>query len=541
MFRNVAKKSNSYNNKADWLTTPRKQLIKRSRGNKMKFSISKEAPDKVKCDLLAIGCFEKSVEAGKKAPPAKLMREDGGEMLDRKLGGEISRMIKASSFTGTAGKMRMIYTEGRIPARHILLVGLGKKNDATLATLRSSAARIAKVADEIKAKSVALVIQPAKLLNEEPSKRLKVIAEGMEMGRYSFEVYKAKASRADKTLSRVFILSKKTDSALNRAIEIGVASASSALLARNLGNTPGNDMTPNILARFARDIAKKGKLTYKEMGIAQIKKEKMGALMAVAQGSAEPPVFIHIRYKPAGASRATVALVGKGITFDTGGISIKPSRGMEEMKGDMGGAAAVIGTMRAIAQLKPKVTVDAYIAAAENMPDGKAIKPGDIVTARNGKTIEFISTDAEGRMVLADGLTYASEKKPDYMIDVATLTGTCPYAVGEKYSAILGTDQKLIDKLKRAGDESGEPVWQLPLEKDYTKGLTMGPADLRNLGSSKADTIIAALFLQNFIGEIPWAHLDIASTAWSNEVTELSPKGATGVGVRLLTQFLLNL
>jgi leucyl aminopeptidase len=520
---------------------PEETTYRTVKGDKMKFSISKEAPDKVKCDLLAIGCFERSAESGKKAPPAKLMREDGGEALDRKLGGEISRMIKASSFTGAVGKMRMIYTENRTPARHILLVGLGKKKDATLATIRSSAARIAKVGEEIKAKSIALVIQSGKLLDAEPPKRLKVLAEGIEMGRYSFEVYKAKASRTDKTLSTVLILSKKTDGALKQAIDAGVASASSTLLARNLGNTPGNDMTPTILARFARDVAKKGKLTYKEMGISQIKKEKMGAFLAVAQGSAEPPVFIHMRYKPAGASRSTVAIVGKGITFDTGGISIKPVRGMEEMKGDMGGAAAVIGTMRAISQLKPKVTIDAYIAAAENMPDGKAIKPGDIVTARNGKTVEFISTDAEGRMVLADGLTYASEKKPDYIIDVATLTGTCPYAVGEKYSAVLGTDQKLIDKLKRAGDESGEPLWQLPLEKDYNKGLTMGPADLRNLGSSKADTIIAALFLQNFVGEIPWAHIDIASTAWTNEVTELNPKGATGVGVRLLTQFLLNL
>ena len=210
------------------------------------------------------------------------------------------------------------------------------------------------------------------------------------------------------------------------------------------------------------------------------------------------------------------------------------------MKGDMGAAAAVIAAMKAVAELKPAVTVDAYICAAENMPDGKAIKPGDIVTARNGKTIEFISTDAEGRMLLADTLCYAAEKNPDYMVDMATLTGTCPYAVGEKYSAVMGTDQGLIDKIKKAGDESGDYVWQLPFEKDYMKGLTTGPADLRNLGSTKADTITGALFLSNFIGEIPWVHIDIASTAWTNEASDISSKGATGSGVRLLVQFLMN-
>lgn len=507
----------------------------------MKFTLSKEAPDKIKCDLFAIGCFEKAVEEGKKAPPAKLMREDGGEALDRALDGELSRMIKASSFTGTEGKTRLLYTEGRIPACHVLLVGLGKKKEASLSTLRKAAAKIAKVANEIKAKSSALVLQPGKLLDAKPSQRLIALAEGLELGGYCFEMYKAKKSRSDKTLSNILILSKKVDKAVEQAIDQGQEIASSTLLARDLGNTPGNDMTPTILAYFARDVAKMGKITFKEMGPAQIKKERMGAFFAVAKGSAEPPVFIHMRYKPTGASRATIAIVGKGVTFDTGGISIKPVRGMEEMKSDMGGAAAVVGVMRAVSRLKPKVTIDAYIVAAENMPDGKAIKPGDIVTARNGKTIEIISTDAEGRMLMADGLCYASEKKPDYIIDIATLTGTCPYAVGEKYSAILGTDQKLIDKLKKAGEQSGEPLWQLPLEKDYTKGLTSGAADLRNLGSSKADTIIAALFLQNFVGEIPWAHIDIASNAWASETTDLSPKGATGVGVRLITQFLLNL
>jgi len=507
----------------------------------MELVVSYEKPEKIRCDLIAIGCFEEEAKKDKKTPPSKLLREDGGVALDKALDGEISRLITASNFIGSAGKMRLIFTEGRIPARHILLIGLGKKKDSKLTVLRNSSAKIGKVADEIRAKEIALVLHKDSLFDADPTSRAKIIAEGFELGRYNFDLYKAPISRTEKTAKKLILISPKSEKTIKKALQAGYQSAQATILARNLGNTPGNDMTPTILARFSKDVANKGGLQYKELGPAQIKEEKMGAFLAVAQGSAQPPVLVHMRYKPKGASRKTVAVVGKGVTFDTGGISIKPVRGMEEMKNDMGGAAAVIGTMQAIAKLNPSVTVDAYIVAAENMPDGKAIKPGDIVTARNGKTIEIISTDAEGRMLLADGLSFATDKKPDYVVDISTLTGTCPYAVGEKYSAILGTDQQLIDKLKKAGDEAGEPVWQLPLEKDYMKGLTMGPADLRNLGSSKADTIIGALFLSNFIGDIPWAHIDIASTAWSNETTDIWPKGSTGVGVRLLTQFLMNL
>ncbi len=507
----------------------------------MEFTITKEVPEKLSCDLIAIGCFEHTVPEGKKAPPAVLLKDDGGTAIDRALGGEISRMLRTAHFTGAVGKMRLIYTEGRLPARHVLLVGLGKAKEATVATLRTTAAKIVKVAEDIKATNAAFVLQPKILFGAKPAARLAALVEGFMLGRYSFEVYKAKAARQEKTLATIHVLMHGAHKELGDAIDMALATATATILARDMAHTPGNDMTPTILAKFAREAADKGGLTYEEHGPDWIVKEKMGAFAAIAQGSVEPPVFIHMRYTPKTKTRAHVALVGKGVTFDAGGISIKPSRGMEEMKDDMGGAAAVIGTMQAIAKLKPSVTVDAYIAATENMSDGKAIKPGDIVTARNGKTIEIISTDAEGRMILADGLTYAAEKKPDYMIDIATLTGTCPYAVGEKYSAVMGNNQKLVDKLIAAGESAGEPLWQLPLEKDYMKGLTSGIADLKNLGTSKADTIIGALFLSNFVADVPWAHLDIASTAWTNEPNDYTPKGPTGVGVRLLVQFLMNL
>lgn len=507
----------------------------------MDFTLTKEKPVKLKCDLFAIGCFEEEHEEGAREMPAKPMKGDGGIELDKGLDGEISRAMKAGTFTGEAGKAKVLFTEGRIAARHVIVVGLGKKKELNADTLRSAMARVAKTADEFKLASVAFVLENKAVAKVAPPARLQMLIEGMVLGRYSFEMYKDKKKRAHKTLKKVFVISDRQNAAIKNALNDGKVIAEATVFARDLGNTPGNDLTPRMLAKFAKDTASKGKLAYYEMGPAQMLKEKMGAFLSVAQGSAEPPSFVHITYKPKGRSKTTVALVGKGVTFDAGGISIKPSRGMSEMKSDMGGAAAVLGTMKAIAELKPRVTVEAYICAAENMPDGKAVKPGDIVTARNGKTIEYISTDAEGRMMLADGLSYACDKKPDYVIDICTLTGACPYAVGEKYAAIIGTDQKFVDQLIKAGEQAGDPLWQLPLEKSYAKGLTTTIADLKNSGSSKADTINGALFLLNFVGDTPWAHLDIASNAWADDATPICPKGATGSGVRLLTQFLMNM
>lgn len=507
----------------------------------MDFTLTREKPEKLKCDLFAIGCFEEEHDKKAKEVPAKLMKSDGGLALDRALEGEIGHAIKAGTFTGEAGKMKLLYTEGRIPARHVLIIGMGKKKEADLDTLRMVMAKIGKTADELKLSSVAFILENKVLVKSAPHTRLQALVEGMILGRYSFEVYKDKEKRTQKTLKKVFVVTERQNAAMKNALVDGEVIANATILARDLGNTPGNDLTPRMLSKFAKDVASKGKLTFHEMGPAQMLKEKMGAFLSVAQGSNEPPAFVHLHYKPKGRSKATVALVGKGVTFDTGGISIKPTRDMSAMKADMCGAAAVIGVMKAIATLKPNVTVDAYICAAENMPDGKAIKPGDIITARNGKTIEYITTDAEGRMLLADGLSYACDKKPDYVIDIATLTGTCPYAVGEKYAAVIGTDQKFVNMLIKAGEQSGDPLWQLPLEKSYAKGLTKSIADLRNTGLSKADTINGALFLLNFVNDVPWAHLDIASNAWTDDATALCPKGATGSGVCLLTQFLMNM
>jgi leucyl aminopeptidase len=507
----------------------------------MKFTLAKGSLESFKADIVAIACFEQETKKGEKPKPASLLKEDGGQTIDRVLHGEISKLMMAEEFSGAEGKTKLLFTAGLIPARYVVLVGLGRKKELSLDTLRKAGSAIVKLAEEVKARSVAAVFQKEAISNLNTMARMQSIVEGMLLGYYVFDCYKKEEDRKKKTLEAIHFLVSGNSAPFKKAIDVGSAIAEATNLARNLGNTPPIDMTPTILARGAREIATKYRLSIEVMGLKQIQTEKMGAFLSIAKSSAEPPVFIHLQYRPTKKAKAKVALVGKGVTFDAGGISLKPTRQMEHMKDDMGGASAVLGAMQAVALLKPQVMVDAYIPACENMPAGNAIKPGDVVRARNGKTIEIISADAEGRMILADALCYAVENGPDYVIDVATLTGTCAYAVGERYIAVLGNDQKLIDRLRKSGERAGEPLWQLPLEKDYKKGLTKGIADLQNLGSSKADTIAGALFLQEFVGETKWAHLDIASTSWIDEDLPYAPKGSTGAGVRILLNFLMSL
>lgn len=507
----------------------------------MKFRIAKGSLESFKADIIAIACFEKETKKGEKPKPAALMKEDGGVAVDRKLNGAISRLIAAEEFTGAEGKNKLLFTANLMPARYVLLIGLGQKKAFTLETLRRAASTIAKAANEVKALSVAAVFGREAIGEFGMPTRMQAIVEGIILGSYAFDQYKKEEDRKKNTLETVRFIAAGNKAMFDRAIHVGESVANATNFARNLGNTPALDMTPSILAKFARDIASRHKMTINVMGAKQIKAEKMEAFLSVAKGSAEPPVFIHMQYKPPKTAKTKIAIVGKGVTFDSGGISLKPPKQMEPMKDDMAGAGAVIGIMKAVADLKPQVVVDAFIPACENMPAGNAVKPGDIIKARNGKTIEIITTDAEGRMILADALSYAADRKPDYMIDIATLTGACVYAVGEHYVAIIGNDQRLIDKLKKSGDKAGEPLWQLPLEKEYKKGLVKGIADIKNVGSSKADTINGALFLEEFVGEIKWAHLDIASTSWTDEDLPYAPRGCTGAGVRVLLNFLMSL
>ena len=362
-----------------------------------------------------------------------------------------------------------------------------------------------------------------------------VAAAVMAVSQVSY-VYTATKPKAEaRTLNRV-VLGVEDTTAVADAFARSVATAVGVELAREWGNRPANHATPTLLAVAAKELAKHPGVQCKVMGPADVAKLGMGAFMAVARGSEEELRFIELRYNGAAKSQPPVVLVGKGITFDTGGISIKPAAEMDEMKFDMCGAASVLGVFRALAELQPAINVVGLIPACENMPDGRAIKPGDVVTSMSGQTIEILNTDAEGRLVLCDALTYAARFKPSAIIDIATLTGACVIALGGVRSGLFATDDALASALQTAGEAAQDPCWRLPLDDDYAEGLKSNFADMANVGGRPAGSITAAKFLQKFVDGTPWAHLDIAGTAWKSGAA----KGSTGRPVGLLVQYLLQ-
>ncbi|MFH1829712.1 MAG: leucyl aminopeptidase [Pseudomonadota bacterium] len=504
----------------------------------MKFSVAKATPQSFKTELVAIGLFERSEEESEgKKKHALIKHIDGGIDLDRALGGEISKQIAAECFTGAKGTSRLLFTTGRIPARFVLLVGMGPRTECNLEVLRAAGSAISRACNKASAESAALVLERGSIDEMPAANRARAIAEGTILGAYRFDKYKTDKEDEKPRLTKTTFLYQGDAGPVREAVEIGRIVAEAQNIARDLVNTPGIDATPKLLAAFAKKMAAGFGLKCNVLASDAIKRERMNGLLAVSRGSAEPPSFIILTYKPKDRSHGHVALIGKGITFDAGGLSLKPPRQMEDMKSDMAGAASVIAAMQAIAQLKPAVQVSAFVAASENLPDGKAIKPGDIIKMRNGKTVEIINADAEGRLVVADGLSYAVDKKPDAIVDLATLTGGAAYCCGELYSIVLGSDQKLVDKLKRSAEATGEPIWQLPMVEEYKKGYTSGIADLNNNGKSKAQTILGALFLREFVDDTPWAHLDIAASSWTDESLPTCPKGATGIAVRTIVDF----
>ena len=349
--------------------------------------------------------------------------------------------------------------------------------------------------------------------------------------RYTTTKSKAKA----RTLQKV-LLGVADASAVRSAFEQGVATVRGVEWAKEWANRPGNHATPALLAEAAKQLGKKPRISVDVLGPKEVAKLGMGAFMAVAQGSQEPLRFIVLRYQGASRSAAPVVLVGKGITFDTGGISIKPAPEMDEMKFDMGGAASVIGTFAALAELQPAINVVGLVPSCENMPDGKAIKPGDVVTSMSGQTIEILNTDAEGRLILCDALSYAEQFKPRAIIDVATLTGACVIALGAVRTGLFANQDDLAQALSEAGEVSLDPCWRMPLDDEYADGLKSNFADMANVAGRQAGSVTAAKFLQKFIGTQPWAHLDIAGVAWKSGAA----KGATGRPVPLLVQYLID-
>ncbi|MBI4133716.1 leucyl aminopeptidase [Candidatus Uhrbacteria bacterium] len=478
------------------------------------------------------------------------VKEPGGatNALDRALGGLITKLIHEEEFQGKEGHSLLFRTLGKIPARWVLVVGLGDRRRFGLETVRRAAGFSVRKAKEIGAREIKSVLHGAGVGGLAARGLARAMTEGALLANYRFTKFKREdAEREKKRGLRSFIIVEQNQTKVGQAekgIREGVVEAGGVLYARELVNEPALHMTPSSLAARARDIAtaSRGKIKIKIHDKAALAKMGAGGIIAVGQGSDHPPVLVHLTWKPARA-KCRIALVGKAITFDSGGLSLKPSDAMVTMKCDMAGAAAVLGVFSVLTALNPRIEIHGIFAACENMPSGTAIRPGDIVRTMNGKTIEILNTDAEGRVTLADSLHYACRLKPDYVIDLATLTGACVVALGELLAGLMTNDSRLGTKLKMAAGESGEYIWELPLPREYRELILSKFADVKNItGSRWGGALTAGLFLKEFVGEVPWAHLDIAGPAFAEqEVIPYVPLGGTGFGVRTLIHFLQNL
>jgi leucyl aminopeptidase len=456
--------------------------------------------------------------------------------LDQATGGALGRRLAAGDFTGKKEEAALVYPAGA--AARILLVGLGKAEEASRTTIRRAAAIAAKRARSLGVPHGAFYVAPESLGAVAPDDAGQAVAEGLAQGAWQYTEMKRPSEDRKPPLERFDILAAADSDAFTRGHRIGAAIGAGQTRARGIQVLPGNVCTPSYVARTAEEIAARHGFGITVLDKAAIVREKMGALMAVAQGSAEEPRFIALEYK--GAEDAPVVLVGKGVTFDTGGISIKPAQNMEDMKYDMSGAAAVLGTFEALGRLKPPVHVVGLVPSTENMPSGTAVKPGDVVTSLSGKTIEIINTDAEGRLILCDALAYARRYDPAFAVDIATLTGAIVVALGHTATGVMGSDDELIEALRRAGERAGERVWPLPLWDEYRDLMKSDIADIKNSGGRPAGSISAGWFLREFVDGFPWAHLDIAGTAYSDREDATRVKGPTGVGVRLFTELVLG-
>tara|TARA_B100000315_G_scaffold256650_1_gene303082 strand:- start:1899 stop:3374 length:1476 start_codon:yes stop_codon:yes gene_type:complete len=440
-------------------------------------------------------------------------------------------------FKGERHKILEMPTYGRMRCNKIIIVGLGQKKKFTLDRIRQAIGKGCAYAMKKSGKKITIITNSFQLEKTNFGDIVQAVVEGAILSTYKFRRFKSK--KEDKELKKlsIFMRSRKNFLEGEKGAINGKIIANSVNYVRNLANSPGNEATPEMLAKEAQ------KLTAKNVSC-QILEEKdineMGAFLGVAKGSSQPPKFIILDYKPQ-KFQNTVVLVGKAITFDSGGISIKPSSKMDRMKYDKAGGVAILGIIHAASKLKLHQRLIGLVPATENLSGGSAFKPGDILKSASGKTIEIINTDAEGRLILADALTYAANYKPKLIIDIATLTGACVIALGNAASGLFGNNKKLNDSLKKAGEITGERVWELPLWEDYEEQIESDIADIKNVGGHEGGAITAAYFLSKFVGKSPWAHIDIAGTAWNEKQKPYGPKGATGTGVRLLIEFLRRL
>jgi leucyl aminopeptidase len=457
--------------------------------------------------------------------------------LDERTGGIVGEMLGTDEMRGKQGDMVYVHRPGNLRAQRLLLVGAGKREDFSLDTVRKVTGTAARFLRGKGARSMA-VLRRSQL---DISKSAQAAVEGVLLGLFEPDMYKTE-NKEERRIEVLILLAAApgSEDALAEGVERGRIIGEAVNLARELSNEPSSTLTPSELAERAKETASKFGLDVDVLDEARMKELGMGALLGVARGSDEPAKLVVLRYTADEADSDVIAIVGKGITFDSGGISIKPAEGMEKMKYDMSGAAATLAAMRAIAQLKPRVNVIGVMPTTENMPSGRAYKPGDVLRAMSGKTIEVINTDAEGRLILADAITYARRLGATKIIDLATLTGAVSIALGPINVAILGNDQLFVDEMREAAREVGERFWQLPMDKDYREMIKSDIADIKNSAGRNAGTITAAYFLHEFAEETPWVHLDIAGTAWENDRKPYMSKGPTGVAIRTLINYVCN-
>jgi leucyl aminopeptidase len=459
--------------------------------------------------------------------------------VDTALGGQISRLIADGEISGELATVTVIHTTGNgLKARRVAVVGLGKQSELEVENVRVASALAARKARDLKLDSFATVVHGDGLAFEDAAR---AVMESSILALYRYEQFK-EATKSKHQVSSMVVIGPDADRALlESTADLARLTCDAMMKVRDLSVGPGNFVTPTYLSQQAREVAATYGLDITVWGKEELRAHGMNAILAVNQGSDQPPAFVAIKYT-APSARKTLAVVGKGITFDSGGISIKGADGMEYMRHDMTGAATVIGFVQLAAAGKLPVNVLGVFAATENLPSGSAYKPGDVFKAYNGKTMEIVNTDAEGRVILSDSLAYAAEQKPDAIVDFATLTGACQVALGDHATGLMSNDQALADRVLAAGEKSGDRCWQLPLWKVYGEQIKTAMADVRNTGGRRAGAITAGLFLKEFVGEVPWVHLDIAGTAYADGdqtyVAPYNPKpGATGVGVRLLWHF----
>ncbi|GEM_PF-15097 len=490
----------------------------------------------VPCDLLVVNLFQGVTRPG-----------GATGVVDKALDGAISSLIQQDEFEGKLGQSFVFPTFGKLKARKVAIIGLGDKTVFDADTVRKVGGYSIKLAEQAKARRMLTILHGVGIGGLDAQTCAAALVEGLRLSAYRFHTYHGTEHKKEKKPHEIVAVQicetvPRVVKAAQQGIKTAEVLARATCYARDLVNTPSSHMTPKHLAEAAQQLAGRG-ISVKIMDKKELERRKMQAALAVGRGSEHAPVGIHLIYRPRGTKK-TVAIVGKAVTFDSGGLSLKPADSMMTMKLDMAGAATVLGLFQALVELKPAITVHGIFLAVENMPSGSAYRPGDIVTAMNGTTIEVLNTDAEGRVTLADALSYAVGLKPDMLIDIATLTGACVVALGEDVAGLFSNSPKLAQKLLFAAHEVGEALWELPLYAPYTELIKSKLADLKNIGGGKVGggAITAALFLRSFVGAIPWAHLDIAGPSYiERETRPDQPYGASGYGVRLLARFLAGL